>query len=135
MFFLKMPRYKRTEFDEDEISDVSNFPADIVTGISNPSLSTSGNQLNTTDTQDDYPHNHTAPNQQPSVSFYKPYGIDGNRTRKRGCWQRASHFEKLLIIIIGFLSIVIGILVTTLASQTGETNLIHIKTSNNYGKF
>ncbi|CAG2117658.1 unnamed protein product, partial [Medioppia subpectinata] len=122
-----MPRYKKTDFYDEEASDVSNFPTDItITGIGNPNLSASGQQL-ATETQEQIPQKFS---NSPGVSFLSPVNATHKRLAKRGFWDRSSPFEKLLLIVIAFLSCVIIILISVLTAQSNTTFQVHVSTQN-----
>ena len=126
----QMPRYKKADFDDDETSDVSNFPTDItIAGIGNPNLSASGQQLASTQEQSQKLTN------SPGVSFLSPTGTSNRANRRRGFWDRSSPFEKLLLIVIGFLSCVIIILISVLAAQSNTTLQVHVSSQNKCNSF
>lgn len=122
----QMPRYKKAEFDDDEASDVSNFPTDVtITGIGNPNLSASGQQLAAAQEQ-----NQQKMSNSPGVSFLSPMGAGNRMGRRRSFWDRSSPFEKLLLIVIGFLACVIIVLIAVLAAQSNTTLQVHVNTQN-----
>jgi hypothetical protein len=123
-----MPRNKRTEFDDEEASDVSNFPTDItITGSGNPNLSVSDQQL-VTEAQE---HAHQKLSSPPAVSFFSPVSSVKRADNRRSFWDRLSPFEKRMLIVIGFLTCVIIILISVLAVQSNTTLQVHVSTQSN----
>ena len=121
----QMPRYKKADFDDEEVSDASNFPTDVtITGIGNPNLSASGQQLAAAQEQSQQKMSNS-----PGVSFLSPMG-SARMSRRRSFWDRSSPFEKLLLIVIGCLSCVIIILISVLAAQSNTTLQVHVNTQN-----
>lgn len=128
-----MPRYKKAEFDDEEASDVSNFPTDItITGIGNPNLSASGQHL-AAEAQE---HAHQKLSSPPGVSFFSPVSsVTRTGRRRRSFWDRLSPFEKLMLIVIGFLTCVIIILISVLAAQSNTTLQVHVSTQSNKSQY
>jgi hypothetical protein len=123
-----MPRYKKAEFDDEEASDVSNFPTDItITGIGNPNLSASGQQL-AAEAQENAHQKLSSP---PGVSFFSSVSSVKRTGRRRSFWDRLSPFEKLMLIVIGFLTCVIIILISVLTAQSNTTLQVHVSTQSN----
>ncbi|GIY92266.1 endothelin-converting enzyme homolog [Caerostris extrusa] len=98
-----MPRYKRTEFDEEETSSMASMAVDAPM-VANPTSGfsrTDGTQVR-----------------------YSP-------GRKRNLWERASPMEKLLIITALILLLLVIILSCVLNSYSGQTvKVVHISATN-----
>ncbi|XP_054159302.1 endothelin-converting enzyme homolog isoform X2 [Oppia nitens] len=126
-----MPRYTKTDFDDEDVSEVSTFPTDItITGIGNPNLSVSGQQLANEATIQENIHQKSSTTP-PGVSFWSPVtGSAKSRVRRRSFWDRSSPFEKLLLIVIAFLSCVIIILISVLTAQSNTTLHVNVSTQN-----
>ncbi|GIY38903.1 endothelin-converting enzyme homolog [Caerostris darwini] len=102
-FHFQMPRYKRTEFDEEETSSMASMAVDAPM-VANPTSGfsrTDGTQVR-----------------------YSP-------GRKRNLWERASPMEKLLMITALILLLLVVILSCVLNSYSGQTvKVVHISTTN-----
>lgn len=133
-----MLRYKRGDFDEDDVSDITAFPADIVnSGIElHPNLNTSGQKLVDDNSGRELPVSGA------SISFYKLTSKGPTTTTsrfkptRRGFWDRSSPFEKLLMAVSGFLGCIVIILISILAAQSDNSSTlqVHVSTSRESSK-
>ncbi|XP_064461108.1 endothelin-converting enzyme homolog isoform X2 [Ornithodoros turicata] len=97
-----MPRYMRTEFDDEETSSASSVPVD---------ASVTGSSTLLTDAK--------AGRGPPPAPLGVRYSVSGASRHRRGFWQRLSPLERFLLVLVGLLAFVVFVLSIVVSVNTG----------------